>query len=176
MPDILSLSQRLAEQLIAKGLTVATAESCTGGGIGARLTDLAGSSAWFSGGIISYTNEAKQNLLGVSEANLIEHGAVSEQVVLEMAAGACRQLGTDLAVAVSGVAGPDGGSAEKPVGTVWIAWCWAQESAAQTSTTARCFHFPGNRNDVRDATIEAALSGLLSHISEPLSGVEKAPN
>ena len=176
MSNIHALCQQLAGQLVNHGLTIATAESCTGGGIGARLTDLAGSSAWFNGGIISYSNQAKQNLLGVSAANLVEHGAVSEQVVLEMAAGACRQLQANLAVAVSGVAGPAGGSVEKPVGTVWIAWSWGQEHASQASATARCFHFPGDRNDVREATIEAALSGLLSQISEPISGVDGLPN
>ena len=176
MSNIHALCQQLAEQLINNGLTMATAESCTGGGIGARLTDLAGSSAWFNGGVISYTNEAKQNLLGVSEINLIEYGAVSEQVVLEMAAGACRQLQADLAVAVSGVAGPAGGSVEKPVGTVWIAWSWVNKNDSQVSAAARCYHFDGDRGKVREATIEAALSGLLSQINESLMGLHGPPS
>lgn len=148
----------LAEQLIAAELTVATAESCTGGGIGAAFTELAGSSAWFNGGIISYTNEAKQHLLGVSEQTLIDHGAVSEEVVQQMVTGACRQLNTDMAVAVSGVAGPDGGSAEKPVGTVWIAWA---KGGAEGQITSRCFVFEGDRQAVREATVDAAVTGLL---------------
>ena len=151
---------------------VATAESCTGGGIGARLTDLPGSSAWFAGGIISYSNNAKHKLLGVAEASIQDHGAVSEQVVLQMAQGACTQLTADLAVAVSGVAGPTGGSVEKPVGTVWIAWAW-QDS--QRGATSRCFHFSGDRDAIRQAAITAALRGLIRQLTPPLARVEQAP-
>ncbi|HCH23741.1 MAG TPA: damage-inducible protein CinA [Oceanospirillaceae bacterium] len=179
MSNIHSLSQQLAQQLIARGLTMATAESCTGGGVGARLTDLAGSSAWFSGGIISYSNQAKQQLLGVSEQQLLAHGAVSEQVVVAMAQGACNQLQADLSVAVSGVAGPSGGSVEKPVGTVWIAWCRREggaEKAASMSVTSRCYEFSGDRLAVREATIKAALDGLLRQVQVPDLGFCKAPN
>ena len=172
MTQISSLCSQLADLLIEQDLMVATAESCTGGDIGARLTDLSGSSAWFAGGIISYSNSAKQNLLGVAEASLQNHGAVSEQVVLQMAQGACTQLRTDLAVAVSGVAGPTGGSAEKPVGTVWIAWAWRDSKRGATS---RCFSFSGDRDAIRQATVTAALSGLISQLTPALTRVEQAP-
>lgn len=164
--EIGSRLQELAAVLIDRGLTVSTAESCTGGGIGAAFTDLAGSSAWFLGGIISYSNAAKQQLLGVSEQTLLDHGAVSEEVVQEMAAGACRQLNTDMAVAVSGVAGPDGGSAEKPVGTVWIAWI---KGGVDGDITSRCFCFDGDRIAVREATVNAAVTGLISLLEASLS-------
>ncbi|MDP6967518.1 MAG: CinA family protein [Gammaproteobacteria bacterium] len=167
-----SLIEQLAQVLVHKNLSVATAESCTGGGIGAAMTALSGSSAWFAGGIISYSNDAKQHLLGVSEASLLEQGAVSEQVVLQMAHGACKQLRADLAVAVSGVAGPTGGSAEKPVGTVWIAWAWQDSKHGATS---RCFHFSGDRGAIRQATITAALSGLMRQLTPALARVEQAP-
>lgn len=163
--ELASDLRRLANALMVEGLTVATAESCTGGGIGAAFTDLAGSSAWFNGGIISYTNEAKQHLLGVSAQTLIDHGAVSEEVVQQMVTGACGQLNTDMAVAVSGVAGPDGGSAEKPVGTVWIAWA---KGGAEGQTTSRCFLFKGDRQAVREATVEAAVTGLLGLLEADL--------
>ena len=162
--------EKLASKLVEMDLTVATAESCTGGGIGAAFTDLAGSSAWFNGGIISYTNEAKQHLLGVSEQTLIDHGAVSEEVVQQMVVGACRQLNTDMAVAVSGVAGPDGGSVEKPVGTVWIAWA---KGGSEGQITSRCFLFEGGRQAVREATVEAAVAGILGLLAEDLGGQDK---
>ena len=171
MSTVLSLAsnlQNLASLLVAKGLTVATAESCTGGGIGAAFTDLAGSSAWFNGGIISYTNDAKQQLLGVSGQTLIDYGAVSEEVVRQMVAGACRQLNSNMAVAVSGVAGPDGGSPEKPVGTVWIAWAQGDKGGDNADITCRCFCFDGDRAAVREATVNAAVAGLLGLLEKPL--------
>jgi nicotinamide-nucleotide amidase len=138
----------------AAGLTIATAESCTGGGIGEALTAVPGSSSVVVGGFIAYANRAKTALLGVSEAMLAEHGAVSEPVALAMARGARVALATDWAVAVTGVAGPGGGSAEKPVGTVWIAWCGPGiERAAR-------FHLPGDRAQVRARTLALALDGL----------------
>ena len=161
---------QLANSLLEQGVTVATAESCTGGGIGAAFTDLAGSSAWFNGGIISYTNAAKQHLLGVSEQTLIDHGAVSEEVVQQMVAGACQQLNTDMAVAVSGVAGPDGGSVEKPVGTVWIAWL---KGGLDGDITSRCYCFDGDRRAVREATVEAVVAGLLGLLEEDLGRQDK---
>ena len=160
--------EKLASELIEKNLTVATAESCTGGGIGAAFTDLAGSSAWFNGGIISYSNEAKQQLLGVSEQTLSDYGAVSEEVVRQMVAGACRQLNSNMAVAVSGVAGPDGGSPEKPVGTVWIAWAHGDKGGDNADITCRCFLFEGDRAAVREATVNASVTGLLGLLEEPL--------
>ena len=165
-----TLTEQLASRLLANNYTVATAESCTGGGIGACLTGLAGSSTWFHGGIISYTDKSKQELLGVSLDSLKTHGAVSEAVVQEMAQGARRKLDTSLAVAVSGVAGPDGGSDEKPVGTVWIGWV-----NQDGFVSSRCFHFAGDRYAVREATIEAALEGLISLLEQPIGKVDERP-
>jgi len=150
-----ALVGRLAGQLRERGQTLATAESCTGGWIGKALTDLPGSSDWYLGGVISYADRAKQDLLGVPPELLALHGAVSEPVVLAMASGARIRLGADLAVAVSGVAGPGGGSDDKPVGTVWIGW------ADTGGARARRFQFDGDRDAIRRATVRAALEGLL---------------
>lgn len=160
MPDLLQAAQMLGAHLQARGQTVATAESCTGGLIAAAITEIAGSSAWFAYGWVSYANEAKTRLLGVSDAVLAEHGAVSEAVVRAMAEGARLQAGADWAVAVSGVAGPAGGSAEKPVGTVWLAW------AGPAGTQTQLQHFAGNRHAVRQQTVARALSGLMDRIKE----------
>lgn len=153
--ELHALALRLGEALAERGLTCATAESCTGGGIGAALTSVSGSSAWYLGGVVAYANSAKTALLGVDEDALEEHGAVSEPVVRAMAEGARLRLGADLAVAVSGIAGPTGGTADKPVGTVWLAW------AAPGDTRAGVQHFGGDREAVRAATIRAAIAGLL---------------
>jgi nicotinamide-nucleotide amidase len=139
-----SLVERVAKRLIAAGKTVATAESCTGGMIGEMLTRLPGSSAVFRGGAITYANAEKVRQLGVRDATLAEHGAVSEQTVREMADGTRARFGVDLAVAVSGIAGPDGGTPDKPVGTVWLALA----SAAGTMTTKRIL-WRGARDQVR---------------------------
>ncbi|NII10277.1 nicotinamide-nucleotide amidohydrolase family protein [Oleiagrimonas sp. C23AA] len=152
---LLLASRRVAEAAGASGVWLATAESCTGGWIAKCLTDLAGSSAWFRGGLVSYSNEAKRGLLGVQAQALQTHGAVSEVVVRQMAEGACRAMQADRTVAVSGIAGPGGGSAHKPVGTVWIAW-----AAAGLTTRAECFHFAGDREAVRRQSVLAALTGL----------------
>ncbi len=116
-----SFGQKLGEELKRKGSTLATAESCTGGNIAACITGIAGSSAYFKGGVVAYANEVKQNLLHVSASTLERYGAVSEQTVREMVQGAIEMLSSDYAVATSGIAGPDGGTPEKPVGTIWIA-------------------------------------------------------
>jgi len=155
--DTYLLAQQLGQVMLARGAVLATAESCTGGGIGAAITAVPGSSAWFDGGVISYSNRAKQCLLGVSAESLAECGAVSEPVVRQMAQGALQRCAADLAVAVSGIAGPDGGSAEKPVGTVWIAW-----AQANGEVTASRFVFAGDRQSVRQQTVVAALQGLLA--------------
>ena len=157
---IASLVDALAKKLIAKRWCMATAESCTGGGIAAALTDLAGSSAWFDAGYVTYSNAAKQKMLGVNSAHfsLGGPGAVSEAVVREMSAGAVARSEANVAVAVSGVAGPGGGSAEKPVGTVWIGWC------VEGETSAQCFLLEGDRARIRQETVVAALQGLLSRI------------
>ena len=162
MSDLLSnsiskLAQQLADKILAKNLIISTAESCTGGWISQSLTALAGSSAWFDSGFVTYSNEAKQRLLSVPSAllGIDGPGAVSEATVLAMTAGAIQGSRANLAVAVSGIAGPDGGTEDKPVGTVWIAWQWESKSLA------RCFHFSGDRESVRRATVLAALEGCL---------------
>lgn len=148
----------LAGLLRTKKLRMATAESCTGGGIAKALTDLAGSSDWLECGFVTYSNESKQSMLGVEARTLNEQGAVSEAVVVEMALGAVARSNAQLAVAVSGVAGPGGGSAEKPVGMVWIAW------ALEDDVSTTCFHFQGDRESVRYQTIEAAVAGLIAAV------------
>jgi len=154
-----ALAARLAEQLLAHGLKLAAAESCTGGWIAKCLTEIAGSSEWFDRGFVTYSNGAKVTMLGVSADTLASRGAVSEESVREMAAGAVRHSQAQVAVAVSGVAGPAGGSAEKPVGSVWIAWAWPDRRVS-----ARCFHFDGNREAVRRAAVAEALKGLLQGV------------
>ncbi len=149
----------LADVLRARGERLATAESCTGGLIAAACTDLAGSSDWFERGVVSYSNEAKTELLGVDAALIAAHGAVSEPVALAMAAGALAHSRADWAVAVTGIAGPGGGSAEKPVGLVWLAWC-RRGGAPQAERQV----FPGDRAAVRAATVACALQGLLERI------------
>jgi nicotinamide-nucleotide amidase len=150
------LTRRLGEQLLAQGWRVATAESCTGGGIAAAITAVAGSSAWFEYGIVSYANSAKEKLLQVNPQTLREQGAVSQAVVEQMAAGALALSGANIVVAVSGVAGPAGGSAEKPVGTVWLAWALA--SGAMRS---ECFQFAGDRAAVQAQAVVQGVRGLL---------------
>lgn len=141
---------------------MATAESCTGGWIAQSLTALAGSSAWFDTGFVTYSNAAKQRLLNVPAVYFVTGGpgAVSEETVLAMTAGAIANSEASSAVAVSGIAGPDGGSEDKPVGTVWIAW------QVDEQADARCFHFDGDREAVRLATVEEALSGLLERLQK----------
>lgn len=148
----------LAEALSARGWMMATAESCTGGMIAAACTDLAGSSAWFERGWVTYSNAAKHEALGVPNELIDQHGAVSEAVARAMAQGACAASGAVAAVAVTGVAGPSGGSRDKPVGTVWLAWC------VQAQVQAECQHFPGDRGAVRSATTHHALEGLLRRL------------
>ena len=154
--ELYSLAEQLGQALVARGWRLAAAESCTGGWIGQAVTMIPGSSKWFDRGFVTYTNDAKQAMLGVRAETLSRHGAVSEQTVLEMAAGALERSKAAVAVAVSGVAGPDGGSAEKPVGTVWIAWAlrgdkrWAQR-----------FSFAGDRDAVRRQSVVRALEGLV---------------
>lgn len=155
-PSLLQLTSLLGEKLLASGWRVATAESCTGGGIAAAITAVAGSSSWFEYGIVSYANSAKEKLLQVNPQTLLDHGAVSQAVVEQMAAGVLRLSGADIAVAVSGVAGPSGGTAEKPVGTVWFAW-----GLAGGELRSECFHFVGDRASVQSQAVVQGLTGLL---------------
>lgn len=145
----------LAAQLRARGQMMATAESCTGGLIAAACTEQSGSSDWFERGFVTYSNEAKTELLGVPAALIDAHGAVSEAVACAMASGALARSHAACAVAVTGVAGPTGGSTDKPVGTVWVAW------ATPDGVQAEHHRFPGDRAAVRTATMRRALAGLL---------------
>lgn len=160
---------RAVATAVVDGLTrarkaLATAESCTGGWIAKSLTDIPGSSACFGFGFVSYSNDAKSRLLGVSGDTLETTGAVSESTVREMAEGALALSGADFAVAVSGIAGPDGGSEEKPVGTVWFAWSEKRGEAPVTET--ECHRLDGNRDDVRARSVVIALSGVRDRIGE----------
>ncbi|RKR06764.1 nicotinamide-nucleotide amidase [Kushneria sinocarnis] len=151
---IRSLAVTLGEQCRRHDCHVVTAESCTGGGVAEAITAVAGSSGWFGTGYVTYSNAAKQQLLGVSAASLERFGAVSEAVVREMVAGACAASGAELGVAISGIAGPEGGSDDKPVGTVWLAW---QDG---TEARAECHCFAGDRDEVRRAAVIRALEGM----------------
>jgi len=150
------LARRLLDRCRERGLTIATAESCTGGWVAKILTDLPGSSAVFERGFVTYSNNAKMELLGVPAATLDRWGAVSEQTVAAMVAGALAHSRADLAVAISGIAGPGGGSPDKPVGTVWFAW--QRKGGEPTPSLAR---FYGDRDMVRAQAVDRALNGLL---------------
>jgi nicotinamide-nucleotide amidase len=156
--ETLRLCGQLAERLVAAGWMLATAESCTGGMIAAACTDLGGSSNWFERGFVTYSDAAKTELLGVDAGLIAQHGAVSEVVARAMAFGAIRHSRAQVSVAVTGIAGPTGGSAEKPVGTVWFGF---QVDGRLTSETRR---FDGDRAAVRDATVRHALVRLLQLI------------
>jgi nicotinamide-nucleotide amidase len=153
---IKNLVLETAKNLQSCGLTLATAESCTGGGLSYWLTSVPGSSAWFERGFVTYSNAAKIDLLGVSEKTISTFGAVSEETALEMADGILRHSKADLGIAITGIAGPDGGSPEKPVGTVWLAF-----SGKNFNTIAECHVFKGDRQAVRLAAIAKALEELL---------------
>lgn len=165
------LAARLGAALTARGWQVATAESCTGGSIASAITAIPGSSAWFECGIVSYSNEIKQQLLSVPVSFFAEAeegcvGAVSEETVLAMAKGVLNLAGANCSVAVSGIAGPDGGSMTKPVGTVWIGWAWEQgQMGGLLASKASKFHFRGTRQQVREQSTEAALAGLLELVN-----------
>ena len=148
-------AQALGERLRAAHDTLVTAESCTGGWIAKCLTDIAGSSDWFDSGMVAYSYEAKQALLGVRPQTLEQHGAVSRETVIEMVSGALVNSGASVAVAVTGIAGPGGGSADKPVGTVWVAW-----KRRGGYARAQAFQFDGDREAVRRQTVDRALAGV----------------
>jgi nicotinamide-nucleotide amidase len=155
----LHLAQCLGLALVVRHLKLATAESCTGGLIAGAVTDIPGSSGWFERGFVTYADEAKIEMLGVEAATLAAHGAVSEATAREMAAGALAHSRADVAVAVTGVAGPDGGTVEKPVGMVCFAW--ARRGAGAVTATHR---FAGDREAVRRASVEFALTGMLDRL------------
>ena len=154
--DLQQVARQLGETALASHHTLVTAESCTGGWIAKVLTDIAGSSAWFECGIAAYSYESKQALLGARPETLEHFGAVSRETVLEMVSGALVHSGATLAVAVTGIAGPSGGTVDKPVGTVWVAW-----KRRGGYATAEMFQFGGDRESVRRQTVAAALQGLL---------------
>lgn len=158
--ELYEISSRVGDALRAKALVMSAAESCTGGWIGQAVTMVPGSSKWFDRGFVTYTNEAKQEMLGVSADTLKKFGAVSEQTVREMAAGALKASHAHVSVAVSGVAGPDGGTPKKPVGTVCIAWC-----RTGAEPVARTYRFHGDRDSVRRQSVIEALEGLLRQLN-----------
>jgi nicotinamide-nucleotide amidase len=155
--ELAELVKEIARRALAAKLHIVAAESCTGGWISKLITDLADSSHWFERGYVTYSNEAKVQDLGVSKETLAAHGAVSEATVREMALGALQATGADAAVAVSGIAGPSGGTLEKPIGTVWFA------VARRGSVIARHQLFPGDREAVRRSSVQYALELLLQH-------------
>lgn len=155
MDRLSELSTQLGQALLRLDAQVATAESCTGGGIAEAITRIAGSSAWFEAGYVTYSNRQKTLQLQVPDELFERVGAVSREVVEAMARSAASHAGARFAVAVSGVAGPGGGSPDKPVGTVWLAWVDGERCLSE------CRHFPGDRQAVRQQTVEAALLGLL---------------
>jgi nicotinamide-nucleotide amidase len=158
--ELCRLAARVGSKMLAAGRQVTTAESCTGGWIAKAMTDVAGSSQWFGEGFVTYSNAAKQRRLGVAAGTLKAHGAVSEATVKAMAGGALKAAGADLAVAVSGIAGPDGGTPGKPVGTVWF--CWARRGGGKPRTVTLRRRFQGDRESIRRKTVRLALLGLLA--------------
>ena len=156
--NTLRLCEQLASALQDRSWMLVTAESCTGGMIAARCTDLSGSSNWFERGFVTYSNAAKSEMLGVPAVLIEQHGAVSEAVARAMADGALNHSQAQVSLAVTGVAGPTGGSDDKPVGTVWFAWCVAGETHSEMQ------HFAGDRGTVRAATLRYELQQLLAHL------------
>ena len=163
MDDITELAAELGRRLQLLNAHITTAESCTGGGIAEAITRIPGSSAWFEAGFVTYSNRQKTQQLGVPGELFEKVGAVSREVVEAMVRGSQRQSLARFAVAVSGVAGPDGGSPTKPVGTVWLAW-----GVGEAVFSEQRF-FPGNRDEVRRQTVKAALDGLLQHATAEIS-------
>ena len=155
-----ALAAEVGTALERRGWMLATAESCTGGWVAQAMTAIAGSSVWFDRGFVTYSNVAKQAMLGVAAETLDRHGAVSEAVVAEMVRGAVARSQAQIACAISGIAGPSGGSDSKPVGTVCFAWSWAGE-ATQCETR----HLPGDRREVRAQAVRHALEGVLARLA-----------
>ncbi len=174
------LAAAVGAQLLARGWTITAAESCTGGLFAAALTAIPGSSNWFHGSFVTYANHAKQSLTAVPEATLDAHGAVSEETVVAMATGAAEAFGANVAIAISGIAGPDGGVPGKPVGTVWICVSLqgatpADDTTAESRSTSECapnnvakatrHAFSGDRQQVRDQAVSAALTATLRELT-----------
>lgn len=157
--------EQLADYFLKNNKRLTVAESCTGGWIAKVLTDLAGSSAWFERGFVTYSNEAKQDMLQVASSTLDAFGAVSQETVIEMATGALKNSHADFSLSVSGIAGPDGGTEEKPVGLVWFAWARKLDSDQHKIISSESKIFSGDRNAVRQQAVDYALSRLLENLS-----------
>ncbi len=155
------LAAQVGGLLKSHGLKLVTTESCTGGGVAQAMTGIAGSSAWFDRGFVTYSNLSKQQMLGVAEATLIRYGAVSEVTVREMVSGALEHSAAQVALAVSGIAGPDGGTPDKPVGTVWFAW-----GIKNRLIHTQRHQFDGNRNEVRAQAVRIALKGVIDLLNQ----------
>ena len=155
------LAAEVGRLLKSHGLMLATAESCTGGGVAQAITEVAGSSVWFERGFITYSNLSKQQMLGVRETTLIQHGAVSEMAVREMVAGALQHSAAQVALAVSGIAGPGGGTADKPVGTAWFAW-----GLKNGETHPQRYLLNGNRSEIRAQAVQIALHGIINLLNK----------
>ena len=153
--ELIAIADQTGQRLKSKGLMIVTAESCTGGWIAQVITEIAGSSAWFERGFVTYSNLSKTEMLGVKNETLETYGAVSAQTAIEMVNGALIHSIADCAIAVTGIAGPDGGSAEKPVGTVFIAWTYKNQPSKVIKK-----QFNGSRHEIRIQTVKAALQGL----------------
>lgn len=160
-----TLAEQLGLQLKGMQLTVATAESCTGGWIAQAITSIPGSSAWFDRGFVTYSNAAKSDMLGVKTATLVKYGAVSAETAAEMVSGALAHSHADIAVSVTGIAGPDGGSVEKPVGTVYVAW-----QRRHDPPKIERLQLVGDRREIRQATVMKALNGIETLLQAPKSG------
>jgi PncC family amidohydrolase len=157
----LTLAKQFGDLLVRHNLRCTVAESCTGGSLAAAITDIPGSSQWFDRGFVTYTNEAKHEMLGVPKEIIASFGAVSEQVVQAMAIGALAASHADISIAISGIAGPSGGSDDKPVGTVWIAW-----ASKVQPVSAKCFLFSGDRFAIRQQAVLAGLNGVVLKMIE----------
>jgi len=155
-----TLIEKVSENLHKNKMSIVTAESCTGGWLAKQITDLAGSSAIFERGFITYSNQSKQEMLGVKLETLNTHGAVSEQVAKEMAQGALLKSQADIAISITGIAGPDGGSKDKPVGTVCFAWVKKNKNTESNNTKVKTHIFSGNRDSIRAQAVDNALKGI----------------
>lgn len=161
--DLDTLSEKVGQALLNKNLMLTTAESCTGGWVAEVITRISGSSGWFERGFVTYTNEAKREMLGVKAKTLQQHGAVSEATVKEMAEGALKKSRAQIALAISGIAGPTGGTADKPVGTVCFAWAGV---GLETKTKTKTQRFFGDRQQVRSQSVEYVLLHLLEQLTQ----------
>lgn len=160
---ILLLAEQIGEFLKEKKLLLATAESCTGGWVSQVVTAVSGSSSWFERGFVTYSDASKFEMLGVHEQTLRQHGAVSRETVIEMAEGALRYSHAHVSLAITGIAGPTGGTIEKPVGLVWISW-----GCLQFASIAKQFNFTGTREEIRYQAVETALKGIVDYLNQNL--------